>query len=698
YGNNSHGTCVAGAIAADRGDGGVVGVAPDVSLHITSMYNHTGFTDMWNHFALAADDASTAVAQNNSWGYPTLPTDVFESGKESSGRTYAQHMAAVSLGSLDTTTVEQYITALNNFQSHGVIVFANGNDETQSNTSFTSALPRYFSQLSEAWITVANVDVTESGGTKSYTNKGNPCGVAGPFCMAADGWRITLPSVVVGGTSYHSNTYGTSFSAPTVSGAVAILSDHFPNQTPEQWTNRLFASANNNIGFTQVGTISYGNGVEHGYSSEAGHGMLDLWAALQPIVTTSYASSIYAGAANLDSSNRYQLSKSALQTSSSFGDGIKLNLKTLDNYFFDALGGGFKYDMSNHLSTVAETAKTIDMDKELNLLNDPIKDKFGVERKISFDGSATDSLDKYNSQRFITTVDGAAPAIQSFFDFGSTTLSSYIDYNMPYLAIKEGGVGLTYAQNIGDTRFLFSFNTPVEVGAGEQTKGKQTVNVMSSDTMLTPTTHLGFMAGNAVEKDQFLGLQGTEAFNLNNSESNTSFIGVKSGHMIDNNLKINAMAKSGRSTMDRKGDGLITGASNVVSSSYALSLEKANIFSNDNLAISITQPNRVEQGQLNVITSNLPDSDGNITYNNHNLSIAPSGRQKDLAVSYSNIVNSNVTISAKLVATKEHNHVKSAKDVYSGFLGFKSGNVKIGTSVGSHREGFDAQFIYSKKF
>ena len=70
--------------------------------------------------------------------------------------------------------------------------------------------------------------------------------------MAADGWRITLPSVVVGGTSYHSNTYGTSFSAPTVSGAVAILADHFPNQTPEKWTDRLLASANNNIGFTQT--------------------------------------------------------------------------------------------------------------------------------------------------------------------------------------------------------------------------------------------------------------------------------------------------------------------------------------------------------------------------------------------------------------------------------------------------------------
>jgi hypothetical protein len=696
-GNNSHGTCVAGAIGADRGDGGVVGVAPDVSLHITSMFNHTGFTDMWNHYALAADDASAAVAQNNSWGYPTVPTDVFESGASSNGRTYLEHMAAVTLGSLNTTTVQQYITALNNFQNHGVIVFANGNDNTQSNTSFTSALPRYFSELSDAWITVANVDVTGSG-TKSYSNKGNPCGVAAEFCMAADGWRITLPSVVVSGTSYHSNTYGTSFSAPTVSGAVAILADHFPNQTPAQWTQRLFASADNNIGFTQVGTVTYGNGVIHGYSAEAGHGMLDLWAALQPITSTSYASSIYAGAGNLANLSRFELAKSSMQTTASIGDGLSRNLQPIKNFFYDALGGGFKYSLGSHVSQIAETAKTVDLENELIALNNPIKDRFELKVKMSFAGSAVDGTPDNDNQRFIATANAAAPAVQSFFDFGSTALASYTDYDTPYLATDEGGVGITYAQNLGDTRILFSLNRPVEVGAGEEVKGKQHVAVMSSDTMISPSTHLGFMAGQAIEKDGFLGLQGTEAFNLDNSESNTSFMGVKFGKMLGDELKFNAMATSGRSTMARTGDGIIRGASDVVSSSYGFSLEKANIFGSDSLAISLQQPNRVEQGRMSVITSNLSDSDGNLTYNNHNVSIVPTGRQKDLAIGYTKAVSDDLTISTKLIATDELNHVKSAKDAYSAFVGFKSGNFKMGTSAATHRKGFDAQINYSTKF
>ena len=127
-------------------------------------------------------------------------------------------------------------------------------------------------------------------------------------------------------------------------------------------------------------------------------------------------------------------------------------------------------------------------------------------------------------------------------------------------------------------------------------------------------------------------------------------------------------------------------------------MENRNLFNNDNFSISIIQPNRVEEGKIGIVTSNLSDSDGNLTYTNHNLSIVPSGRQKDLAVSYSSSVSDNLVISTKFVATQELNHVKNSKDVYSGFIGFKSGNFKMGTSAGTHRKGFDAQLQYSLDF
>ena len=114
--------------------------------------------------------------------------------------------------------------------------------------------------MNEAWITVANVNIA---GTTSQTFSlySAPCGLTASYCLAADGTNILGPGgndYTVGGFTYENST-GTSFAAPQVSGAVALLAAHFPNHTPEALTDRLLASANNVIGFTQTGTVTFGN-------------------------------------------------------------------------------------------------------------------------------------------------------------------------------------------------------------------------------------------------------------------------------------------------------------------------------------------------------------------------------------------------------------------------------------------------------
>ena len=61
-------------------------------------------------------------------------------------------------------------------------------------------------------------------------------------------WQIILPwcatnyNVSVGGTLYdYQSTTGSSYAAPQVSGAIALLATHFPNHTPEQLADRLLA-------------------------------------------------------------------------------------------------------------------------------------------------------------------------------------------------------------------------------------------------------------------------------------------------------------------------------------------------------------------------------------------------------------------------------------------------------------------------
>ena len=64
---SSHGTQV---MAAAGGDGsGVFGVAPQASFHLTQYTNLSGYSDIYSKLAASADNASSAVVLNNSWGH-----------------------------------------------------------------------------------------------------------------------------------------------------------------------------------------------------------------------------------------------------------------------------------------------------------------------------------------------------------------------------------------------------------------------------------------------------------------------------------------------------------------------------------------------------------------------------------------------------------------------------------------------------
>ncbi|EIL94184.1 S8 family serine peptidase [Rhodanobacter spathiphylli] len=110
-------------------------------------------------------------------------------------------------------------------QHGGLVVFAAGND-SRSDPSDIAALPSLAPQLEAGWLVAVAVDSNHPTQLASYSNA---CGKAMSYCLAAPGDVIVSDKDTVAGTK---PTYwivsGTSFAAPEVSGAAALVWQAFP--------------------------------------------------------------------------------------------------------------------------------------------------------------------------------------------------------------------------------------------------------------------------------------------------------------------------------------------------------------------------------------------------------------------------------------------------------------------------------------
>lgn len=152
----------------------------------------------------------------------------------------------------------------------GIVVFATGN-ESKRNPSMISALPsqpgmnqsRPAADLEKGWLAVTAVDSSDPTKLASYANA---CGEAARYCLAAPGSAVFVdPDQTTGSPRYLWN-YGTSFAAPLVSGAAALVWQKYPYFTNDQVRRTLLTTA------TDLGLP--------GTDSTFGYGLLNVGKAL----------------------------------------------------------------------------------------------------------------------------------------------------------------------------------------------------------------------------------------------------------------------------------------------------------------------------------------------------------------------------------------------------------------------------------
>ena len=392
--SDSHGTSVASVAAGIRDGNGMFGVASGADLYLIS--NISPDPD-----ALRAAKQAGAIVQTHSWGFSFDPGDVT-----------VDHVVCGRAGCPSNGLNSNYQAAFREFLDQGNIVFSNSNDRNLDSQSFIAASPSIYQDLltdpdtgelrNGGWIATSNANITfdpDDGSVTALSLMSSKCLETASYCILGDGRTGFARSNITTGDPYGGGN-GTSFVAPQVAGAIAVLAEAFtdPNPDPDsdpdnpfpglqlkprEIVYRLLATANNSYYvpadaepvLNADGTITilndatsaddenkiffrdFGNNVLHAYNAVYGHGFMDMRAALLPI-----GELVVTDAPNLDDST-LSLASARVTTSASVGNALVNSLGDTQLATFDALGAPFYMRAANLIKI--DTSGTSDFQDEL---------------------------------------------------------------------------------------------------------------------------------------------------------------------------------------------------------------------------------------------------------------------------------------------------------------------------------------------
>ena len=245
-----HGTAVAFTLAGRRNNAGTHGVAFDATL-IVERADRPG-------------SCATAVEGDDTTGC-MFSSDAITRGIDAA-RAAGARVINISLGG--TEMPAPLAAAIGRATAAGiVVVLAAGNDGTDNPDPFTEIANDSATARNQV-IVAGSVGATD--GISSFSDR---AGTGATHFLAAVGERVRAPDQA--GTAYVWD--GTSFAAPQIAGAVALLAQAFPNLTGAQIVDILYRTARD----------AGAPGVDPVY----GQGILDLARAFQPVGAVSLAGS-----------------------------------------------------------------------------------------------------------------------------------------------------------------------------------------------------------------------------------------------------------------------------------------------------------------------------------------------------------------------------------------------------------------------
>ena len=599
-----HGTAVAFTLAGRRNGAGTHGVAFDSTLIVLR-------ADRPGTCATAAKDDAESGCK--------FGTDAITKGLDAA-RVAGAKVVNISLGGSDMP--QSLKDAVGRATAAGlVVVIAAGNDGSTNPDPFTNVASE--AQGRNQVIIAGSVGAGD--GISSFSDR---AGTGAAHFLTAVGESVRAPDQ----TDTAALWSGTSFAAPQISGAVALLAQAFPNLTGAQIVDILFKSARD-AGAPGVDAV-YGNGV------------LDLTRAFQPLGTTSVAGS-----------------KSVVSTTSNatlsapMGDATQGELGAV---ILDGYSRAFAIDL----------AKTIARRSPDRSLGSALQSRFrnvalaqgGMtvsmtlaprsNGDVALDRTALSTADATGARAIAGMVTQKLGSTLSFgvgFAQGSGALGAQLSGQSEpaFLIANTGSMGFdsTTRASSAIRRSLggFGFTAGLETGDvltqrdGELRLRDRWQRSSYTRTSLTVDRRFGALATmlsatRMDERDTVLGARFDAA--LGATRAATWFVDTKARFDAGRGWSVGGSMRQGWTRAAVRGG--LAGDGLVRTTAFAADIGKDGVFGHDSLGLRIAQPLRVARGGVDLRLPTYFDyaSDTVTDWTTQRLNLAPQGRELDVELRY----------------------------------------------------------------
>jgi subtilisin family serine protease len=593
-----HGTAVSSILLGARNDGGTHGVAFNatlLALRTDSIGSCTGPQGECTH-------SDSAIAR-------ALDIAVANGAK----------VANLSLGG-DPPNVTLRAAMQRATAAGMVLVISAGNDAT--------ADPDPFAMIATD-AAIANRQIIIAGAhdsTRAIADFSNRAGTGAAHYLTAFGTRVR--SIDETGATFLFS--GTSFAAPHIAGAAALLAQAFPNLTGQQIAQLLFESADD-LGTTGIDAIF-------------GRGGLNVGRALAPRGSTSLAGSAIP----------VTLGAESVTLSPAMGDAAQASLGAV---MLDGFGRAYVVDLGSGVATARPTltlsASLAQPPRFASLARGDAVAGLSLAGAPSGIGAIPDNQAQLRVARgqsgFVAgRVDARTSVAFGFGQSGASLAGQLSGAAEPaFLVARGGGDALGFERRSDSAASIrhqlggWGLTMAAEAGdalirTGDRRRGFERAPYalvgMGADRRFGPLRIAGGLSL-LDESETVLGGRLGSVFG-GAAGARTIFADVRADWALGAGWSLTGTARQGWTRI--AAGGIASGDGRLVSRAVALDLRKASLFApGDHFALRVAQPLRVASGGLGLtLPVNFDYGSGAVTYAASRLNLAPTGREVDVEASY----------------------------------------------------------------